>query len=987
MIPAQDALPLSALYGRHYFAHDLGLPYERNDHWLEFFGHVADGIQAALAPRRVLDAGCAYGFLVEALRARGVHAFGLDVSDYAIGQVHESVRPFVRVADLVDPIEGRFDLVTSIEVLEHVPPTTIGRVLDNLCSVTDQLLISSSPVDFGEPTHLGIRPPEDWAAELARRGFYRAYDVDASFITPWAVLYRKGSPSIVDVVRDAERAQWRLRQEATELRARVLQLHAEMEMRDQSDGRHFPEFEELLAARDQALTFERQLGEVRGQLCDAEAQIEGTRHTLTDYERMRSSPVVRVYTPYARLRESLGTRVPRGPRAASVTARWSLLLIRPPGATDADAEATRTSVAAQRRVVAEVLDVADDGDSIVHALNRALARAHGEWVAVLEAGDLLRHDALDVVEAALGSTPESDFVYTAEDGLADTSGRVSPVLKPAWSPDRLRCQMYTGRLSAYRRASVVALGGYRPELEGAHEFDLALRMGEHTHAVVYVDEPLVRRRRGAVASGLAPGEQGLRSGAAAITEHLTRTGFPASVAWDGAWSAFRLRPALVTAPPVSIVIPTAGTHRRVHTRNVRLVRQCVESIVTRSTYPDFEVVCVVDEPAAADVTDDLADFGTRVRTVVFNQPFHFSRKVNLGVHVAEAEHLLILNDDTEVITPEWIEHLMIHAVDPEVGAVGGLLLFGDGRLQHAGVVSVDGSPGHGFYGFPGDHPGYFGNLRVPGNALAVTAACLLTKRGPFLEVGGFSLAFPSNYNDVDYCLKLRRRGYRIAWTPEARLYHYESSSRGAKPVAAEELAELHRAVGRRHPRRPVLQPSFRAQRGLRAGTAAHQGRRGVLGYAPDVLRQGIRSATLSRATAAPRKVVPTCPLRPRPTPRPRRARTARRPMSSSASYSPASTKPRRSRCASERRSPRSGSSASLVRSSWPTTAARTARRRSPSPKARGSSASRNAGTARRSQVARRPRAGASSSWRTPTTATTCRTWAHSSPSSAAARSS
>lgn len=219
----------SPSYGAYYYAHDCGIPYERSEHWLNFFGKVADHIVRELRPRRVLDAGCAKGFLVEQLRDRGVDAYGIDISEHAISEVHESVKDFCRVGSLTDPIEGHYDLITCIEVVEHMPSPD-GRVaLDNLCKATDRLLLSTSPYDYGEPTHLNVQPPEQWSALLANNDFTRELDYDASYLTPWATLYTHKPTPVPELVRAYDRSWWRLRLEVQETRTQLLQLQARLE--------------------------------------------------------------------------------------------------------------------------------------------------------------------------------------------------------------------------------------------------------------------------------------------------------------------------------------------------------------------------------------------------------------------------------------------------------------------------------------------------------------------------------------------------------------------------------------------------------------------------------------------------------------------------------------------------------------------------------------------------------------------------------------
>ncbi|MGQ0805180.1 MAG: glycosyltransferase [Actinomycetota bacterium] len=427
------------------------------------------------------------------------------------------------------------------------------------------------------------------------------------------------------------------------------------------------------------------------------------------------------------------------------------------------------------------------GGGAVGTANRALERARGQWVAFIEPGDLLdRHAAARVSEAA--GIDGTDFVYTDEDRIDAAWFHSDPWYKPDWSPERLRAQHYTGGLAAFRRPVVERLGGLRPEVEGAHHHDLALRMGEEATRVVHIPTVLYHRRR--------PPSEDTTAGGRAVADHLARTGVPAAAEPHDRPGLYRLRPRLRAEPLVSIVIPTGGTTQRVRGEEVALVDHCVDSIGERSTYQNFEIVCVVDAAGYDEIAGRLdGRAGGRVRLVRYDQPFDFPRKINVGVLESRGEFVILLNDDTEVITEDWIEHLLLYAQDERVGAVGARLLFGDGRIQHAGIIGTWGVAGHCYYGFPGDHAGHGANALVPGNFIAVTAACLMTRRTCFDEVGGMSLEYPLNYNDVDFCLKLHRAGYRNVCTPDARLWHLESASRRIKKVNDEEIERLRTRWG------------------------------------------------------------------------------------------------------------------------------------------------------------------------------------------------
>lgn len=231
------------LFGEWYYNHNCGLPYIRTKEWLDFFGSVAESIRVKLNPNTVLDAGCAKGFLVETLRDRNIDARGIDISSYAISEVYEPVKPFCSVGSITEPFSQNFDLIVSIEVLEHMPVADATRAVKNLCNHTDTILFSSSPSDYSEATHFNVRQPEYWVKEFAYNGFVHDLDFDASFITSWAMLFRRQKKVLADIVFDYERHWTELRTENIELRRKnnelesKLNLHQQMEQKNSSEHR------------------------------------------------------------------------------------------------------------------------------------------------------------------------------------------------------------------------------------------------------------------------------------------------------------------------------------------------------------------------------------------------------------------------------------------------------------------------------------------------------------------------------------------------------------------------------------------------------------------------------------------------------------------------------------------------------------------------------------------------------------------------------
>jgi GT2 family glycosyltransferase len=448
---------------------------------------------------------------------------------------------------------------------------------------------------------------------------------------------------------------------------------------------------------------------------------------------------------------------------------------------------------------------------IVAASNDALAMASGEFVVLLDHDDELAPRALQAVDEALTATPEADYLYTDEDKIDEHGRRGFAFYKPDWSPERLRTQMYTCHLSVLRRSLVGEVGGFRQEFHGSQDWDLVLRVTERARAVVHVAEVLYHWRMlatSAAGAGEAAKPWAYEAGTRAIQAHCDRTGFEAVVEHDRDNAGiYRLRPRLRDAPRVSIVIPTAGQAREVRSEQVVLVAHCVESIVSTSTYENYEIVCVADDAVPSALVDQLrALAGDRLTVTRCGGPFNFSERINTGVLRASGDHVLLLNDDVEVVTPDWLERLLMYSRAPGVGAVGAKLLFGDGSLQHAGVIFDDEGPGHVYRTYPGDHGGYFNMLKAANNFQAVTGACLMTPRAVFDEVGGLSTLLPLNFNDIDYCLKVGRLGLRAVVDPDTTLYHFESSSRSAVVTEAE-VGILQQRHGYAAPD-PYYNPSF-----------------------------------------------------------------------------------------------------------------------------------------------------------------------------------
>jgi len=413
------------------------------------------------------------------------------------------------------------------------------------------------------------------------------------------------------------------------------------------------------------------------------------------------------------------------------------------------------------------------------ASNSALELASGDFIALMDHDDLIPPHALLHVAMAIQAHPHVSLVYTDEDKIDKTGKRTDPYFKCAFNPDLMRSHNMICHLGVYRTQKVLELGRFRQGMEGAQDYDLALRMIEaiSPQQIVHISKVLyhwrISRKSTALSGAAKP--YALEAGRKAIVEHLHRTGFQTARVHILDTGMYRVRYPLPASPPlVSVIIPTRNRHD--------LLGICLDSIQAKTTYPRYEILIVdngSDDSGTLAFLADLAQKST-FRILRDNRPFNFAGLINAAVKQARGSVLALVNNDVEVITPEWLDEMVSLAVQPGVGAVGARLWYPDDTLQHGGViVGIGGVAGHAHEGLPRYHHGYVCRAVLIQSMSAVTAACLVIRKKIFEEVGGMDednlgVAF----NDVDFCLRIREAGYRNVWTPYAELYHHEYSTRG-----------------------------------------------------------------------------------------------------------------------------------------------------------------------------------------------------------------
>ena len=464
--------------------------------------------------------------------------------------------------------------------------------------------------------------------------------------------------------------------------------------------------------------------------------------------------------------------------AATLTVRPRFALLLEPG-DDHEAAATQASLDAQ--VYPEFELVPAHGAA---ARNDALARTTADFIGAIRAGDRLSPLALlSLAQACAGE--DVDIIYSDEDVWPIEGEADRPRFKPDWSPELLQSGMYLGRVCMVRRTLAAAVGGYRAPLAGALDYDLALRAVERARHIVHV--PDVLYHRAAVSAGEP--DSAHADAAVALEEACARRSLTATVVPGVQAGLWRARISVSEQPRIAIVIPTdgrgPGVGRPAH------IEQCVRGLRERTHYSNYELLVCDNANLDAATRAYLDTVPHRRVTYQWAGAFNFANKINFAVRQTSAPYVLLLNDDVEPINAGWLDAMLEYAHQTQVGAVGAKLFYPDGRLQHVGVaVGVGGVAAHLLHQSPGGAQGCGGIAVRVRNCSAVTGACLLTRRQVYEEVGGFDEALALDFNDVDFCLRVGRAGYRIVFTPHARLFHHESASFGARRQRPGEVAAM-----------------------------------------------------------------------------------------------------------------------------------------------------------------------------------------------------
>lgn len=415
---------------------------------------------------------------------------------------------------------------------------------------------------------------------------------------------------------------------------------------------------------------------------------------------------------------------------------------------------------------------------IAENTNAAFAMASGDFVGLLDHDDLLAPNALYEIAAALEKEPDIDVLYTDEDKVrGDSLEHFQPHLKPDFNLDLLRSNNYICHFFVAKRTLVKQVGGFLAAFDGAQDHDFIFRCVEQAEHIHHIPEILYhwRTHQSSTADNPDSKRYAFEAGRRAVEANLERCGLKGQVSHTKDYGFYRVTYPVQGRPFVSIIIPNKDAKED--------LEKCVNSILTKSTYENYEILIVENNSAGSEIFAYYKQLSQnpKIRLLRWKHPFNYSAINNYAASKAKGEYFLFLNNDTEVITPGWIEELLGFCQRKDTGIVGAKLYYGNNTIQHAGtVIGIGGIAGHMFVDMDRERSGYMHKASIIQDLSAVTAACMMVKRKVFEQVHGFEEELAVAFNDVDFCLKVRELGYLVVYNPYVELYHYESKSRGTE---------------------------------------------------------------------------------------------------------------------------------------------------------------------------------------------------------------
>lgn len=429
--------------------------------------------------------------------------------------------------------------------------------------------------------------------------------------------------------------------------------------------------------------------------------------------------------------------------------------------------------------------------------NEAIKLASGDYIALLDHDDFLPAFSLYEIVKNINKNPDVEFIYTDEDKCEKVDGkRYDPYFKSDFGPDTLRANNFICHFSVFKKELMDTLGGFRSKYDGAQDYDILLRMSEETNRIIHIPKILYHWRvhnLSTAKSGGTAKPYAYESGIKAVQDHIDRIGLKGKVEHGKTLGTYKVNYDIIGNPKISIIIPNKDY--------VSTLKVCLKSIIKKTTYNNYEILIVENNSENKETFEYYKKIDGKDNIKVLYYPekeFNYSKIINFGVTNSNGDYIVQLNNDTELLTPNWLEEMLGFAQREDVGAVGAELFYPDGTIQHAGIIiGIGGVAGHVFKNIPRGMHGYFSKDAMTQNLSAVTAACIMTKKSIYDEVEYMDEKFKVAFNDVDFCLKIREKGKLIVYNPYVQFTHYESKSRGFEDTP-EKQARFKTEIDRFH---------------------------------------------------------------------------------------------------------------------------------------------------------------------------------------------
>ncbi len=708
--------------------------------WL--FDTIAQEIAQRIRPESSLDIG-GERLLVEALMKRGINAHHIDFSPPDL-PTETGVDVPESIAALVEPLGRRYDLIVWLESLRGVRRQDAEAIVANLCAHSDKCLLSLRPPRVGDVDPRLMMSLEGWAQILAGQGFRRDFDLDASFISPWAAMFTRSNEPITRTIAGYEGKLAALQRDAAELELLKLSIWWRLwRLLDRLAPQNSVHYRAIAASARYGMASARRVRRAirrRGGYLrwirenEPGSSVLAAVHT----EKLALAPHFAVVTYFHTPGTRALARTAKSLRRQTYT-RWTHHLIR------------------------------------ANELSSQASDVTGDFVLFLDEGDSLAPFALFELAKAVNEHPEADVLYTDCDTLSFFGlRRKEPFFKPGWSPEMMLSANYLDHTFAVR-LSVLGDSGWLPqEWDPLRKWGLFLRCTDNAGQITHVPKVLCHigkpSQHGQKARAMAP-DAAQSQVESVLKPHLERCGIKAEVRADPSGCARLIWPP-TSRPSVSIIIPTRD--------KVSYLKKCVDSILERTEYAAFEIVIVDNGSREPETSAYLSALDAqRVKVIASAAPFNWSALNNFGVQHASGSVLAFLNNDMEVVEGHWLEELVGWAMQPPIAVAGGLLVRPDDTIQHAGIVlGMGGVAAHPFEGMRAGAHGIYGDTSWYRNYLAVTGACQVIRRELFEQLGRFDETFGVLYSDLEFCVRAWEQGYRIVYTPFAKLLHYHGITRG-----------------------------------------------------------------------------------------------------------------------------------------------------------------------------------------------------------------